>query len=157
MALAAAEGVFRHAPLAERLRRGGVPEPLVRHRIAEGQRGGGWWSIVGTFPPKVMKPGGIHRALEVGGEHPCSRDRGLRRLHVRNLAGTCRRPHLMVAVPVPIQECDFNMAACYATNDAPTEPFPASGGRVSMAQGPGIGVPIESEALGRHALGEPLS
>ena len=26
---------------------------------------GGWWSIVGTFSPKVMKSGGIHRALEV--------------------------------------------------------------------------------------------
>ena len=65
MALAAAEGVFRHAPLAERLRRDGVPEPLARHRISEGQRRGGWWSIVGTFSPKVMKSGGIHRALEV--------------------------------------------------------------------------------------------
>lgn len=102
MALAAAEGAIRHAPPAERLRRDGVSEPFARHRIAEGQRSGGWWSIVGTFSPKVMKSGGIHRALEVGDEHPRSRDRGLRRLHIRNLDGTCRRPRLMVAVPVPI-------------------------------------------------------
>lgn len=48
------------------------------------------------------------------------------------------------------------MAACYATDDAPTEPFPVSGGCASMPQGPGIGVPIDPKAFGRHALGEPL-
>ena len=31
----------------------------------------------------------------------------------------------MVAAPGPIHECDFYMAACYATDDAPTEPFPS--------------------------------
>ena len=61
----------------------------------------------------------------------------------------------MVVVPVPIQECDFNMAASHATYDVLPEPFPVSGDRVSMPQGPGIGVPIDPEALGRHALGEP--
>ena len=62
----------------------------------------------------------------------------------------------MVAVPVPIQECDFYMAACYATYDVLPEPFPVSGGRVSMPKGPGIGVPINPEALSRQAPGEPL-
>ena len=116
----------------------------VRRRLAD------------AFSLKVMKSGGIRRALEVaaiaraagiGVYGGCMFETGL-----AHAAGA----HLMAAVPGPILECEFYMATYYATEDILTEPFPVTSGRVRVPQGPGLGVSVDPEALRRHALGEPL-
>lgn len=108
------------------------------------------------FSLKIMKSGGIRRALEVaaiaraagievyGG---CMFETGL-----AHAAGA----HLMAAVPDLILECEFYMATYYAEDDILTEPFPVRNGRVHVPKGKGLGVRVDPEKLRKYAVADPL-
>ncbi len=108
------------------------------------------------FSLKVMKSGGIRRALEVasiaraagidiyGG---CMFETGL-----AHAAGA----HLMAAVPDLRLQCEFYMATYYAEDDILTEPFPVKGGRVHVPHGPGLGVSVDPEKLSKFAVADVL-
>jgi len=112
--------------------------------------------IADIFSLKIMKSGGIRRALEVaaiaraagievyGG---CMFETGL-----AHAAGT----HLMAAVPDLLLECEFYMATYYASDDILTAPFPAKNGRVHVPTGPGLGVKVDPEMLTKYAVEPPL-
>lgn len=112
--------------------------------------------IADIFSLKIMKSGGIRRALEVaaiaraagievyGG---CMFETGL-----AHAAGA----HLMAAVPDLLLECEFYMATYYAKEDILTEPFPVKDGRVHVPSEPGLGVIVDPEKLTKYAVGSPL-
>lgn len=116
----------------------------AQHRIAD------------IFSLKVMKSGGIRRALEVaaiaraagievyGG---CMFETGL-----AHAAGA----HLMAAIPDLLLECEFYMATYYAQEDILAEPFPVKNGRVHVPTGPGLGVDVDREMLKKYAAAEVL-
>ncbi len=116
----------------------------AQHRIAD------------IFSLKIMKSGGIRRALEVaaiaraagieiyGG---CMFETGL-----AHAAGT----HLMAAVPDLVLEAEFYMATYYAAEDILTEPFPVKHGRIHVPTGPGLGVEVDPEMLAKYAVCAPL-
>jgi muconate cycloisomerase len=105
-----------------------------------------------VFSLKVMKSGGIRRALEVasiaraagievyGG---CMFETGL-----AHAAGT----HLMAAVPDLRLQCEFYMATYYVQDDILLEPFPVRQGRVLVPDGPGLGVSVDPEKLAHYAV-----
>ncbi len=105
---------------------------------------------------KVMKSGGIRRALEVasigraagidiyGG---CMFETGL-----AHAAGT----HLMAAVPDLRLQCEFYMATYYAKDDILTDPFPLRNGRVHVPTGSGLGVEVDPEKLAKYAVADVL-
>ncbi|MCV0425039.1 MAG: cycloisomerase [Roseibium sp.] len=109
------------------------------------------------FSLKIMKSGGIRRALEVaaiaraagieiyGG---CMFETGL-----AHAAGA----HLMAAVPDLVLQCEFYMATYYAEDDILTEPFPVRNGRVFVPEGPGLGVTVDPDKLDRYSVAKPLS
>jgi len=109
------------------------------------------------FSLKIMKSGGIRRALEVaaiaraagievyGG---CMFETGL-----AHAAGT----HLMAAVPDLILQCEFYMSTYYAQDDILTEPFPVRNGRVHVPEGAGLGVRVDPEKLAKYAVADPLN
>ncbi|MEM7379071.1 MAG: enolase C-terminal domain-like protein, partial [Pseudomonadota bacterium] len=113
--------------------------------------------IADIFSLKIMKSGGIRRALEVaaiaraagievyGG---CMFETGL-----AHAAGA----HLMALVPDLKLECEFYMATYYAEADILSEPFPVRHGRVHVPTGPGLGVGVNPEALARYAVAEVLA
>uniref|UniRef100_UPI0035186214 enolase C-terminal domain-like protein n=1 Tax=Salipiger bermudensis TaxID=344736 RepID=UPI0035186214 len=108
------------------------------------------------FSLKVMKSGGIRRALEVnaiaraagievyGG---CMFETGL-----AHAAGA----HLMAALPELRLDCEFYMSTYYASEDILTEPFPVRGGRVHVPEGPGLGVAVDPAMLAKYAQAEAL-
>ena len=113
--------------------------------------------IADIFSLKIMKSGGIRRALEVaaiaraagievyGG---CMFETGL-----AHAAGT----HLMAAVPDLTLECEFYMATYYAQDDILRDPFPVRNGRVHVPTGPGLGVVVDPEKLARYAVAPVLN
>lgn len=113
--------------------------------------------IADIFSLKIMKSGGIRRALEVaaiaraagievyGG---CMFETGL-----AHAAGT----HLMAAVPDLTLECEFYMATYYAQDDILLEPFPVRGGRVHVPTAPGLGVDVNPDKLSQYAVAPVLS
>jgi muconate cycloisomerase len=112
--------------------------------------------IADIFSLKIMKSGGIRRALEVaaiaraagievyGG---CMFETGL-----AHAAGA----HLMAAVPDLRLGCEFYMATYYALDDILVDPFPVRGGRVHVPTGPGLGVSVDPEKLARYAVAPAL-
>ncbi|MGI9505253.1 MAG: enolase C-terminal domain-like protein, partial [Geminicoccaceae bacterium] len=112
--------------------------------------------IADIFSLKIMKSGGIRRALEVaaiaraagievyGG---CMFETGL-----AHAAGA----HLMAAVPDLLLQCEFYMATYYAKEDILKEPFPVGGGRVHVPAGPGLGVSVNPEMLTKYAVADVL-
>ncbi len=112
--------------------------------------------IADIFSLKIMKSGGIRRALEVaaiaraagidvyGG---CMFETGL-----AHAAGT----HLMAAVPDLALQCEFYMATYFAQEDILTEPFPVQNGRVKVPTGAGLGVCVDPEMLRKYAVAEVL-
>lgn len=112
--------------------------------------------IADIFSLKIMKSGGIRRALEVaaiaraagieiyGG---CMFETGL-----AHAAGA----HLMAAVPDLKLECEFYMATYYAQEDILTVPFPVRNGRVHVPTKPGLGVTVNPEKLTQYAVAEVL-
>ncbi len=112
--------------------------------------------IADIYSLKIMKSGGIRRALEVaaiaraagieiyGG---CMFETGL-----AHAAGA----HLMAAVPDLVLQCEFYMATYYAQEDILTDPFPVRNGRVHVPQGPGLGVAVDPDRLARYSVCSPL-
>lgn len=110
--------------------------------------------IADIFSLKIMKAGGIRRALDVaaiaraagidvyGG---CMFETGL-----AHAAGT----HLMAAVPDLILGCEFYMATYYAEDDILTKPFPVKNGRVHVPSGSGLGVTVDTDKLAKYAVAE---
>ena len=108
------------------------------------------------FSLKIMKSGGIRRALEVaaiaraagieiyGG---CMFETGL-----AHAAGA----HLMAAVPDLVLECEFYMATYYVHEDILKDPFPVKNGRVHVPKGPGLGVEVNPDMLEKYATAAPL-
>ena len=113
--------------------------------------------IADIFSLKIMKSGGIRRALEVaaiaraagieiyGG---CMFETGL-----AHAAGA----HLMAAVPDLVLQCEFYMATYYAADDILTQPFPVKHGRVHVPDGPGLGVAVDPDKLAKYAVAETLT
>lgn len=112
--------------------------------------------LADIFSLKIMKSGGIRRALEVaaiaraagievyGG---CMFETGL-----AHTAGT----HLMATVPDLVLECEFYMATYYAQDDILTQPFPVKSGRVHVPKGPGLGVDVDPDKLAKYAVDDVL-
>jgi muconate cycloisomerase len=112
--------------------------------------------IADIFSLKIMKSGGIRRALEVaaiartagidiyGG---CMFETGL-----AHTAGV----HLMAAVPDLTLQCEFYMATYFAKEDILTEPFQCNNGRVHVPTGPGLGVTVNPKMLKKYAVAETL-
>lgn len=108
--------------------------------------------IADIFALKIMKSGGIRRALEVaaiaraagidvyGG---CMFETG-----VAHAAGA----HLMAAVPDLDLGCEFYMATYYLKQDILAEPFPVRGGQVYPPTGPGLGVAVDPDRLARYRV-----
>ncbi|MGB0968645.1 MAG: enolase C-terminal domain-like protein [Halocynthiibacter sp.] len=117
----------------------------AQHRIAD------------IFSLKIMKSGGIRRALEVaaiaraagievyGG---CMFETGL-----AHAAGT----HLMAAVPDLHLQAEFYMATYYASDDILVDPFPVKNGRIHVPTGPGLGVDVNPDKLAKYAVAEVLT
>lgn len=113
--------------------------------------------IADIFSLKIMKAGGIRRALEVaaiaraagievyGG---CMFETGL-----AHAAGA----HLMAAVPELQLGCEFYMARYYAEDDILTTPFPVKNGQVIVPTAPGLGVTVDPAQLQKYAVAEALS
>ena len=112
--------------------------------------------IADIFSLKIMKSGGIRRALEMaaiaraagieiyGG---CMFETGL-----AHAAGA----HLMAAVPDLVLECEFYMATYYVQEDILKDPFPVKNGRVHVPKGPGLGVEVNPDMLEKYATAAPL-
>lgn len=112
--------------------------------------------IADVFSLKIMKSGGIRRALEVaaiaraagievyGG---CMFETGL-----AHAAGT----HLMAAVPDLHLQAEFYMATYYAADDILVDPFPVRHGRIHVPTAPGLGVKVDPDKLAHYAQAEVL-
>ncbi len=137
-----------------------IDTPIMADESVFDPRGalyGAQFRIADIFSLKIMKSGGIRRALEVaaiaraagieiyGG---CMFETGL-----AHAAGT----HLMAAVPDLLLQCEFYMATYYAEDDILTEAFPVRHGRVHVPQGPGLGVQVDPDKLTHYSVGETLS
>ena len=106
--------------------------------------------IADIFSLKIMKSGGIRRALEVasiakaggidvyGG---CMFETG-----IAHAAGT----HLMAAIPNLHLGCEFYMATYYMQEDILTEPFPVRDGQVHVPTSPGLGIKIDTDKLAKY-------
>ena len=106
--------------------------------------------LADIFALKIMKSGGIRRALEVaavaraggidvyGG---CMFETG-----VAHAAGA----HLMAALPELHLGCEFYMPTYYAREDLLIEPFPVRDGLVHVPDGPGLGVTVDPDRLAKY-------
>ncbi len=101
---------------------------------------------------KVMKAGGIRRALEVAA---IARTAGIEvyggcmfETGIAHAAGT----HLVAALPDLKLGCEFYMPTYYASEDILTDPFPVKDGFVHVPKGPGLGVDINREKLQKFTL-----
>lgn len=112
--------------------------------IGAGQR------IADLFSVKIMKSGGLRRALEVaaiakaagiGVYGGCMFETG-----VAHAAGT----HLCAAIGDLPFGCEFYMASYYLKEDILAEPFPVRGGQVQVPRTPGLGVEVDREKLARY-------
>ncbi|HVY15285.1 MAG TPA: enolase C-terminal domain-like protein [Rhodopila sp.] len=108
--------------------------------------------IADLFSLKIMKSGGLRRALEVaavaraagiGVYGGCMFETG-----VAHLAGT----HLMAAVPDLTLGCEFYMSTYYLQEDVLAEAFPVRNGMVAVPTGPGLGGEPDPERLGRWTV-----
>lgn len=102
------------------------------------------------FSLKVMKSGGIRRALEVAA---IARAAGIEvyggcmfESSIAHAAGT----HLMAAVPDLLLGCEFYMSTYYAQADIAREPFPVRNGMVHVPTAPGLGVAPDPDMLARY-------
>ena len=106
--------------------------------------------IADIFALKIMKAGGIRRALEVaaiaraagidvyGG---CMFETG-----IAQAAGT----HLMAAIPDLHLGCEFYMSTYYVEEDILAEPFPVRDGLVHVPTAPGLGVKVDPDKLAKY-------
>jgi muconate cycloisomerase len=106
--------------------------------------------IADIFALKIMKSGGIRRALEVAA---IARAAGIEvyggcmfETSIAHAAGA----HLMAVVPDLKLGCEFYMSTYYAKEDLLTEPFPVRNGMVHVPTDPGLGVSIDPEKLAKY-------
>ena len=106
--------------------------------------------IADLFSLKVMKSGGIRRALEVaaiaraagiGVYGGCMFETG-----IAHAAGA----HLMAVIPDLTLGCEFYMATYYLREDLLAEPFPVRNGQVIVPTGPGLGIEVDREKLKKY-------
>lgn len=108
--------------------------------------------IADLFSLKIMKSGGIRRALEVaaiaraagiGIYGGCMFETG-----IAHTAGT----HLMAAVPDLYLGCEFYMSTYYLQEDVLVEPFAVKDGRVIVPDGPGLGIEVDRSQVAKYSL-----
>lgn len=108
--------------------------------------------IADLFSLKIMKSGGIRRALEVaavaraagiGVYGGCMFETG-----IAHLAGT----HLMAAVPDLTLGCEFYMSTYYLREDILASPFPVRNGMVRVPTAPGLGIDPDPDRLARWTI-----
>ncbi len=108
--------------------------------------------VADIFSLKIMKSGGLRRALDVaaiaraagiGVYGGCMFETG-----IAHAAGT----HLVAAVADLSLGCEFYMANYYLKDDILSEPFPARDGFVHVPMAPGLGVEVDRERVKHHAL-----
>ncbi len=106
--------------------------------------------IADIFALKIMKSGGIRRALEVA---------AIARIGGIDVYGGCMfetgvahaaGAQLMAALPELELGCEFYMSTYYSQEDILAEPFPVRGGEVHVPDGPGLGVRVDPDRLARH-------
>ena len=106
--------------------------------------------LADVFALKIMKSGGIRRALEVA---------AIARLGGIGVYGGCMfetgiahaaGAHLMAALPDLHLGCEFYMSTYYLREDVLAEPFPVRGGLVHVPAGPGLGVTVDPERVARY-------
>ncbi|MDE2516050.1 MAG: cycloisomerase [Rhodospirillales bacterium] len=108
--------------------------------------------IADLFSLKIMKSGGMRRALEVaaiaraagiGVYGGCMFETG-----IAHAAGA----HLMAAIPDLTLGCEFYMSTYYLAEDILADPFPVRAGKVIVPQGPGLGVTVDRARLARYTV-----
>ena len=106
--------------------------------------------LADIFALKIMKSGGIRRAMQVA---------AIARLGGIDVYGGCMfetgvahaaGAQLMAALPDLHLGCEFYMPTYYAREDLLTEPFPIRDGQVHVPSGPGLGVSVDSDRLTRY-------
>ena len=106
--------------------------------------------LADIFALKIMKSGGIRRALEVA---------AIARLGGVDVYGGCMfetgiahaaGAQLMAALPDLTLGCEFYMSTYYAREDILTEPFPVRDGLVHVPDGPGLGVAVDPDRLAKY-------
>ncbi len=105
--------------------------------------------IADIFSLKVMKSGGIRRALDVAA---IARAAGIGvyggcmfETSIAHAAGT----HLMAALPELKLGCEFYMSTYYAAEDIADSPFPVRHGKVEVPRTPGLGVKPNRDVMER--------
>lgn len=108
--------------------------------------------IADVFSLKIMKSGGIRRALEVAA---IARAAGIEvyggcmfETGIAHTAGS----HLMSAVPDLLLGCEFYMANYYLQEDILADPFPVLNGRVHVPIGPGLGVTVDPQKIAKYRV-----
>ena len=108
--------------------------------------------LADIFALKIMKSGGIRRALEVA---------AIARLGGIDVYGGCMfetgiahaaGAHLMAALPELHLGCEFYMPTYYACEDILAEPFPVRDGLVHVPDGPGLGVTVDPDRLAKYRI-----
>ena len=101
---------------------------------------------------KIMKSGGVRRALEVSA---IARAAGIEvyggcmfETGIAHAAGT----HLMAAVPDLLLGCEFYMSTYYTKEDILAEPFPVKNGKVHVPTAPGLGVRVDDDKLSKYRV-----
>ena len=106
--------------------------------------------LADIFALKIMKSGGIRRALEVA---------AIARLAGIDVYGGCMfetgiahaaGAHLMAALPDLHLGCEFYMPSYYLKEDILAEPFPVRDGAVHIPDGPGLGVAVDPDRLAKY-------
>ena len=108
--------------------------------------------IADVFALKIMKSGGIRRALEVAA---IARAAGIAvyggcmfETGIAHAAGA----HLMAATPALELGCEFYMPTYYLREDILREPFPVRDGMVIVPDRPGLGVEVDRDKLSRYTV-----
>ena len=106
--------------------------------------------LADIFALKIMKSGGIRRALEVA---------AIARLGGIDVYGGCMfetgiahaaGAHLMAALPDLHLGCEFYMSSYYLKEDILAEPFPVRDGMVHVPDGPGLGIAVDPDRLAKY-------
>ena len=106
--------------------------------------------LADVFSLKIMKSGGIRRALEVA---------AIARIGGIDVYGGCMfetgiahaaGAQLMAALPELHLGCEFYMSTYYVREDVLAEPFPVRDGLVHVPAGPGLGVSVDPDRLAKY-------
>ena len=108
--------------------------------------------IADIFSLKIMKSGGIRRAIEVAS---IARSVGISvyggcmfETGIASTAGT----HLMAAIPDLTLGCEFYMPTYYLQEDILNQPFPVQKGHVHIPTKPGLGIEVNLDVLSKYRI-----